>query len=105
MQSPHKEHKKSSNKTLQRIEADASYCKGEASILGDIPVPGKDRRSTASTGGHAWPPEVPFLLRGSKGIGYIVLCQLLENLRGTREESTLLKQGGCSLKAQCRHWH
>lgn len=79
--------------TPQQSKDESSYCKGEASILGDVPVPGKDRRSTASARGHAWPPEVPFFLWGPKRIGDIVLCKLLKNLQ-EREETVVLSCKG-----------
>lgn len=80
-------------KTLHReARLDSSYCKREASILGDVPVPGKDRRSTASTRGHAWPPEVPFFLWSSKSIRYIIFCKLLKNLQGKGRACCLLGQ-------------
>lgn len=62
--------------------AGSSYCKGEASVLGDVPVPGEHGGPAASPGGHARPPEVPFLLWGSKSIRHIILCKLLEHLQG-----------------------
>lgn len=62
--------------------AGSSYCKGEASVLGDVPVPGEHGGSAASPRGHARPPEVPFLLGGSKSIRHIILCELLEHLQG-----------------------
>lgn len=85
----------------QQSKDDSSYCKGEASILGDVPVPGKDRRSTASARGHAWPPEVPLFLWSSKGIGDIVLRKLLKNLR-EREETVVLSCKGFLPKVRCR---
>lgn len=89
--------------TAERREADSSYCKGEASVLGDVPVPGKDRRPAAPAWGHAWPPEVPFFLWSPKSIRHIILCKLLEHLQGKGrgcclwgflETQKLLAQGG-----------